>query len=146
MQGMVCGAARFFCLFTLCAAMLLPACAFRDEADDVQEGMRIRVDLREEHRCSRMSPAIYVSDAPEGTAYYDVRLVEIQSEAQEVFLGGGAWEHDGTGLIPEGVLTRHYRGPCPASGRTGNYAFVVSAMSRKSMQPLAVRLYRFTQE
>ncbi|MBO4300099.1 MAG: MbtF [Desulfovibrio sp.] len=134
-------------VFVLFPTLLMTACASRDSADEFQAGMSVTVTLRDEHRCSRISPEIQVSAAPSGTAYYDVRLVEESvGEAQEVFLGGGSWEHDGSGVIPEGVLTRHYRGPCPQPGTTGRYAFVVSAMSRESMQPLAVRLYRFVQE
>ena len=75
-----------------------------------------------------------------------MRLMEFTSDSQEMFLGGGLWNNDGTGIIPEGGLTRHYRGPCPPSGQSREYAFVVAAMSRQSMQPLSVRIFRFTQE
>ena len=73
-----------------------------------------------------------------------MRLVEYGDE--ERFFGGGTWANDGSGVIPEGGLTRHYRGPCPPAGESRDYAFVVSAMSKDNIQPLAVRLYRFTQE
>ena len=35
---------------------------------------------------------------------------------------------------------------CPPAGQSRDYAFVVSAMGKDNLQPLAVRLYRFTQE
>ena len=75
-----------------------------------------------------------------------MRLVEYTGDSQELYLGGGAWDNDGSGIIPEGGLTRHYRGPCPPSGQDRDFAFVVAAMHKGSMQPLAVRLHRFTQE
>ena len=100
----------------LCAALLLPACAAKEDGGD--------------------APA----------DYFDVRLVEYTGDSQELFLGGGSWDNDGSGVIPEGGLTRHYRGPCPPTGSPRDYAFVVSAMHRGNMQPLSVRIYRFTQE
>ncbi len=130
----------------LCTTLLLPACASKDTADELQNSMSLTVSMNDIHRCSRISPEIQLINTPAGTEYYDVRLMEFTGEGQELFLGGGSWEYDGSGIIPEGVLTRHYLGPCPPSGKTGNYAFVVSAMNRKSMQPLAVRIYRFSQE
>ena len=129
----------------LCAALLLPACSSK-EPEAASSGMTITVNLRDVHRCSRISPEITVIQAPNGTDYFDVRLVEYAGDAQELFLGGGLWNNDDSGSIPEGGLTRHYRGPCPPAGQARDYAFVVVAMSRGSMQPLAVRLHRFTQE
>ncbi|MDR2574494.1 MAG: MbtF [Desulfovibrio sp.] len=106
--------------------------------------MSVHVELGEMHRCSRISPEIAVSGIPSGTEYFDIRLVELGEE--ERFLGGGSWTNDGSGVIPEGAMTKHYRGPCPPPGRTKEYAFIVSAMGRNSIQPAVVRLYRFTQE
>lgn len=127
----------------LFAALFLSACAAKD-AEDEQAGMTITVTLRDLHRCSRISPEILVANAPDGTRTFDVRLVEYGDE--ERFFGGGSWDNDGSGVIPEGGLTRHYRGPCPPAGQSRDYAFVVSAMGKDNLQPLAVRLYRFTQE
>lgn len=103
--------------------------------------MTISVDFREVHRCSRISPEITVAYAPKGTKFYDVRLIE--EGQQDRFLGGGTWQADGTGLIPEGALTRHYTGPCPPKDREVEYAYVISAMETENGQPLAVRLFRF---
>lgn len=129
----------------LCAALLLPACAAK-ETEEAPAGMGVTVNLRDVHRCSRISPEITVAQAPNGTDYFDVRLVEYTGDSQELYLGGGMWNNDGSGIIPEGGLTRHYRGPCPPSGQARDFAFVVAAMNKGSMQPLAVRLHRFTQE
>ena len=129
----------------LCAALLLPACAAK-EKEEAPAGMSVTVNLRDVHRCSRISPEITVAQAPNGTDYFDVRLVEYTGDSQELYLGGGAWDNDGSGIIPECGLTRNYRGPCPPSGQDRDFAFVVAAMHKGSMQPLAVRLHRFTQE
>ena len=139
------GKARRVLIPALLAAALLPACASK-ETQEIPDGMAVTVTLREVHRCSRISPEIQVAQTPGSTDYYDVRLVEFTSDGQDLFLGGGEWNNDGSGIIPEGGLTRHYRGPCPPAGQSRNYAFIVSAMNRQNMQPLSVRLFRFTQE
>lgn len=124
----------FWGLLALCA------CGGKEVAQP-QEQMAIAVDFREVHRCSRISPEITVAYAPKGTKFYDVRLVE--EGANERFLGGGTWAEDGSGLIPEGALTRHYVGPCPPKDRETIFTYVVSAMEKENGQPLAVRLYKF---
>ena len=129
----------------LFATLLLAACAARDENAPPEEGMTITVDLSEVHRCSRISPEITVAYAPKGTKFYDIRLIEYGGEVER-FYGGGTWVEDGSGVIPEGALTRHYLGPCPPGTKSVDYAYVVSAMESENSQPLAVRLYRFTQE
>lgn len=136
--------ARALLLPLLLAALLLAACAAKEDDGARDEGMILSVDVREVHRCSRISPEITVAYAPRGTKFYDVRLIEYGEE--ERFFGGGTWAEDGSGVIPEGALTRHYRGPCPPAGESRDYAYVVSAMESETSQPLAVRLYRFTQE
>lgn len=145
MRFEILGKARRALFPALCAAALLPACASK-ETQEIPDGMAVTVTLREVHRCSRISPEIQVAQSPGSTDYYDVRLVEFTNDGQDLFLGGGEWNNDGSGIIPEGGLTRHYRGPCPPVGQSRNYAFIVSAMSRQNMQPLSVRLFRFTQE
>ncbi|MDO5483786.1 MAG: MbtF [Desulfovibrionaceae bacterium] len=128
----------------LCLALLLPACASRDDGVE-PTGMTISVTLRDVHRCSRLSPEIMVENAPQGTTSYQVRLLEYRQDGER-FLGGGTWKEDGTGVIPEGALTQYYRGPCPAQGQSGEYGFVVAAYGSNAVQPLSVRLYQFTQE
>jgi hypothetical protein len=125
------------------AVLLLPACAGKD-AGGSSSGMSVHVELGEVHRCSRISPEITVFGAPAGTEYFDIRLVEYGGEDR--FMGGGSWPNDGSGVIPEGAMMKHYRGPCPPFGRAKEYAFIVSAMGKNSIQPAAVRAYRFTQE
>lgn len=128
------------------AIFILCGCAAKEEAQGegaqaaAQEDMVVVVDFRDVHRCSRISPEITIQNPPQGTKFYDVRLVE--RGATERFLGGGRWTEDGGGVIPEGALTRHYTGPCPKSGKTPEYIYVVSAMSEPEGQPLAVRLER----
>ena len=130
----------------LLAVLLLSSCGLAGGSGDAGQGqeMTIEVVLRDIHRCSRISPEIQVSGAPAGTASYEVRLVEYGAE--ERFLGGGVWPATGDGIIPEGVLTRHYRGPCPPPDTRREYGFRVAALDRESSRPLAVCLYRFSQE
>lgn len=113
---------------------------FRDSNDD--EKMTISVDFQEVHLCSRISPEITVAYAPKGTKFYDVRLMEYG--IPERLLGGGVWREDGSGIIPEGALTRHYTGPCPKENQITRYAYIVSAMSDETNQPLEVRLFHIT--
>lgn len=78
--------ARALMLPLLFAALLLAACAAREEDGSREEGMTLSVDVREVHRCSRISPEITVAYAPRGTKFYDVRLIEYGEE--ERFFGG----------------------------------------------------------
>ena len=128
---------------------LLGGCGFfnsEEVATTLPEGptMEVTASLADIHRCSRISPELQIVNPPRGVERYDVRLIEHGDS--DTFLGGGSWPADGSGIIPEGALTRHYRGPCPPTGYARDYSFEVSAMGRHSMQPLAVRIYRFTQE
>ena len=129
-----------FTIFCICLS-LLSACASKDTPEQEEDKFTISVDFREVHRCSRISPEITVAYAPVGTKFYDVRLVEGGERGR--FLGGGTWPEDGTGIIPEGALTRHYTGPCPPQDRKTEFIYVVSAMEEGSSQPLEVRLYKF---
>ena len=125
----------------LACFILLCSCASKDTPEEEVDKFMISVDFKEVHRCSRISPEITVAYAPYGTKFYDVRLVE--SGENERFLGGGTWPEDGSGIIPEGALTRHYTGPCPPQNRKTEYIYVVSAMEEGSNQPLEVRLFKF---
>lgn len=133
-------------LLPLCALAMLAGCAGQEEPQpQAEQQMIIGVELRPVHRCSRISPEMTVAYAPSGTKFYRVRLMEY-ADGGERFIGGGDWNADGTGLIPEGALTTHYMGPCPPDGQTRDYAYVISAMSVEGEPPLAVSTYRFTQE
>lgn len=131
-------------VLVLAGCALLQACAASDDAPTPQNDMTVDVNFLEIHRCSRISPEIRVANAPQGTKYYDIRLLE--EGQQDRFLGGGTWPEDGSGLIPEGALTKHYTGPCPPKDKAVEFVYVVSAMDNEQGQPLAVRLYRFKPE
>ena len=137
------GVARLF-LITLCSALLAGGCSSK-EVDTAPEGMTLSVNLRDVHRCSRLSPEIHVENVPQGTRSYQVRLLEYHAEGEKL-LGGGVWEEDGSGIIPEGALTEFYRGPCSQQGQSGRYGFVVSAYGQDRVQPLMVRVFQFSQE
>lgn len=116
----------------------LAGCGGRQDASETApSGMVVEVDFHEVHRCSRLSPAILVSNVPKGTSYFEVRLVEL--EPVERLLGGGTWSNDGSGKIAEGGLTKLYSGPCPPAGVERRYAYVISAMPFGGGQPLNVR-------
>lgn len=131
-----------FCVIAM-GLLLLNACAKHQDIEP-EEDMAIAVDFGEVHRCSRISPEITIKDPPAGTRFYDVRLVE--EGKTDRFLGGGIWNEDGSGIIPEGALTRHYTGPCPAANEVTTFVYVVSAMEAPGGQPLEVRLHRFKVE
>ena len=94
------------------ATLMLSACGLWQDSSEppaqpeTPPDMQVDVKLRALHRCSRISPEMVVTNVPKGTDYFDVRLLE--NEPQERLLGGGNWENDGTGIIPEGALTRVY--------------------------------------
>lgn len=125
---------------TALLSIFLTACAAKEDNAPPEEEMAIAVDFSEVHLCSRISPEITVTNTPQGTSYYDVRLIEVGQPDR--FLGGGTWREDGSGVIPEGALTRHYTGPCPPKDRETEYMYVVSAMAEPQGQPLEVRLFR----
>lgn len=129
-------------LVPLSLVFCLGGCASRETPEE--SGMEVSVDFREVHRCSRISPEITVAYAPRGTKFYDVRLM--QGGEQERYLGGGTWQDDGSGVIPEGALTNHYMGPCPQNDRETEYLYVVTALEHPGAQPLMTRFYRFKAE
>ncbi len=102
--------------------------------------MEVQVVFLDVHRCSLISPEIQVRNAPSGTTSYKVRLLE-RIDNRDQLLGEGSWRDDGTGVIPEGALTGHYKGPCPA-GEDKTYIYEVKAMSGNNPNPLAVA-YQF---
>ena len=109
------------------------------KSDEETPDMEVTVNFQDVHRCSRISPEIMIKNPPKGTTSYDVRLIET-NENDEIVLGGGTWADDGSGVIPEGALTAHYRGPCPPQGQTRKYVYVVGAKKGQNPQPLAVRV------
>lgn len=127
-------------LIMLC--FLLQSCAWFDNAPQEESTMSIIVDFQDVHRCSRISPEITVINPPDGTSYFDVRLIE--EGKMERLLGGGTWRADTGNQIPEGGLTQHYMGPCPPTGSNITYTYIVSAMNDGNPQPLEVRIFHVT--
>lgn len=146
-----CRHALLFLSLSITGATLTGGCSLLDSgsdaatADSEQNSMSIDVKYSDNmHRCSRVSPEINVQNIPEGTDTFMVRLIEV--DTQERFCGGGNWRNDGSGVIPEGALTQHYQGPCPQTGKSSTYHYVVSAMKNGSPQPLMVRVFPVTPE
>lgn len=127
-------------LLFLCA-LLMCGCAVGQSSPP--SGMDVDVILRAVHRCSRISPEIHIFGVPDQTASFDVRL-EDRSNPRK-FHGGGTWKNDGTGIIPEGALTRHYIGACPPAGTPRSYQYVVIAQDVNNV-PLSARIFVFEQD
>lgn len=123
----------------LCLLFVVQGCGFFADSSPDQEPshMELTVLFQDVHRCSFMSPEIHIVNAPKETTVYEVEVAE-KVGGESVLLGKGSWHEDGTGIIPEGALTGHYRGPCPPGGSVRHYVFTVSAKKNDSQKPLAV--------
>ncbi len=133
----------------LCTAFLV-GCGSQptpQEPQRINNSMEIAVDLRDEHRCSRISPEIEISAPPQGTDSILVSLVDMDDKNRPH--GGGAWEPNNSGdediVIVEGALTRYYTGPCPPAHESRVYQYVVKALD-VNKQLLGVGKYTFLQE
>lgn len=125
-------------VYILLAAVLLAGCASQQS-----EGLDATLRLNNMHRCSRISPEIDLVNIPAGTVRFEVKLEDMR-ETRKIH-GGGSWANDGSNIIPEGALTRHYIGACPPAGTTGNYRYVITAVDADG-QPLEVKAVQFTVE
>ena len=131
------------------AIFILTACSSKTPPLDssVNYNMDISVDLREEHRCSRISPEIEVHSPPNGVAYLNVTLNDMENRNH--IHGGGTLKNSNQYgddiIITEGALTRYYKGPCPAQGQNRYYQYVVQALDTNK-QLLGTGQYTFLQE
>ncbi len=113
-----------FLLLSMLGIFFLSGCGATQEP---RSDMDVYADISEVHRCSRISPEIEVSDFPEDTIRFEVSLQD-RADFSRVH-GGGSWKNDGSGIIPEGALTRHYQGACPPEDDDSrSYQFVVKAV------------------
>ena len=77
-------------------------------------------------RCSSTPPEITVSNVPDGTAQFQVKMVDLDFTGYNH--GGGVAPNTGDGTIAEADYeTSNYRGPCPP-GTTHTYEFTVQAL------------------
>ena len=72
------------------------------------------------------SPSIKVSNIPKGTAFFKVKMTDLDMTSFDH--GGGIVSYIGGDVIPEGAL-KGYRGPEPPSGSVHRYEIVVQALS-----------------
>jgi len=85
-------------------------------------------------RCTGVSPEIKVSNIPDGTVEFDVKLKD--HDAPDYNHGGGKVKNDGSGIIPRKALKpdfglkNRYKGPCPPMG-AHNYEFTVKALDKE---------------
>ncbi len=133
----------------LLGTLLLSGCGSSNEPlrpQPVEKNMEISVDLRDEHRCSRISPEIEVPYPPQGTHSYHILLEDVDTRRTQ---GGGTWvaptSDDEGVIIAEGGLTKYYTGPCPPNAESRVYQYVVKALD-VNKQILGVGKYTFLQE
>lgn len=76
-------------------------------------------------RCSSTLPDIAVTNVPEGTEHFVVKMVDLDFTSYNH--GGGVAPYAGDELISEAdYIATNYRGPCPP-GVTHTYEFTVEA-------------------
>lgn len=74
---------------------------------------------------SAPSPEIRVTNVPAGTAFFQVKMTDLDMPG---FNHGGGTVPNDNGLIPAGTL-RSFRGPEPPAGQKHTYAIKVIALS-----------------
>ncbi len=135
--------------FALLSALFLVGCGSQPAPKliAVEKDMEITVDLREEHRCSRISPEIEIPYPPQGTASFQVLLEDVDDRKR--MHGGGSWSLEAPlsngATIVEGGLTQYYTGPCPPNTESRIYQYVVKALD-VNKQIVGVGKYTFLQE
>ncbi len=122
----------FFLIFPALASCASPKI-------ESEGGLGAIIKWEDRHRCSRISPEILLSGVPAETVRFAVWLEEGTSPRR--YLGGGIYENDRQGIIPEGALAQTYRGACPG-GETKRYRYTVAAYD-KSNKSLANVRYEF---
>ena len=75
---------------------------------------------------SAPNPEIRLANIPDGSAFFTVRLKDI--DRPNFNHGGGTVPNDGSGVIRAGVLSS-YRGPAPPVGETHTYVLSVIALN-----------------
>ncbi len=133
---------RFFTL-SLLVTVLLVGCGTQQPVYHDNSDMEVSVVLRSVHRCSRISPEIEIFNPPANTANFEV-ILQDRTDVDRMH-GGGVWRNDGSGIIPEGALNRHYVGACPPAGTSRSYQYVVKALDSQQ-NTLVTRHYIFEQE
>ncbi len=85
-------------------------------------------------RCTKVPPEIALSNVPDGTARFEVKLVDL--DFKPFNHGGGTAPNSGDGTIAEADYeTFTYKGPCPP-GTSHTYEFTVRALAADG-RPLA---------
>ena len=118
---------RFSCLIlsTLLISALTSGCLGPKRVDNYQQ-MNVSFSF-DTNGCALNSPnpEITVTNVPDGTAFFQVSMVDL--DVRSFNHGGGIVENAGDGVIKKGSL-KSYKGPCPPSG-THTYEFTVKALN-----------------
>lgn len=118
---------KFSVLAVLCAALLVSGCMGPKKVDTFQT-----MDVRFEWNgnagsfTSSPNPEIFVSNVPAGTAFFEVKMVDL--DRPNTNHGGGTIPYTGEGVIPVGSLDS-YRGPQPPAPEVHTYVITVRALN-----------------
>lgn len=75
---------------------------------------------------SSPSPTIKITNIPKGTAFFNVKMTDLDKTSFDH--GGGTVAYTGGDVIPEGAL-KGYRGPEPPAGAVHRYQIVVQSLN-----------------
>ncbi len=115
-------------LAVLAVAVLAAGCNGPKQAGPAGQNNSLTVQFAWEGHggsLSSPSPQILVGNIPSGTAFFDVRMKDL--DRPNMNHGGGKVANNGSGVIPVGAL-QNYKGPQPPASEVHTYVFTVTAL------------------
>lgn len=114
-------------LVLLCAVMLSTGCFGPKRVDNFQD-MRVNFEWNGSAGSftSSPNPEILIDNVPEGTAFLEVRMVDL--DRPNTNHGGGIIPYTGEGVVPVGAL-KSYHGPQPPAPEVHTYVITVRALN-----------------
>ena len=84
------------------------------------------------HRCNNTSPALSLTDIPEGTKKISIQMNDL--DFQNKSHGGDTIDHaeGNSAEIPEGALKANYLGPCPNNFSSFGHSYQITARALDS--------------
>lgn len=107
------------------AALAISGCQMRGNARNMAT-LTVDFSWSMENKCSPVPPAIEISGIPEGTAFLEIIMTDLDGPPYPH--GFGVVEYKGSGDVPEGSFS-FYKGPCPPGGTIHNYEIRVEAIN-----------------